>query len=32
MNTIDYLYSKNRTLDFSSCKHLGEIHEIIKTE
>lgn len=32
MNTIDYLYSKNRTLDFSSCKYLGEIHEIIKTE
>lgn len=32
MNTIDYLYSKDRVLDFSSCKYLGEIHEIIKTE
>lgn len=32
MNTIDYLYSKDRVLDFSSCKYLGEVHEIIKTE
>lgn len=32
MNTIDYLYSKDRALDFSSCKYLGEVHEIIKTE
>lgn len=32
MNTIDFLYPKNRTLDFSSCKYLGEIHEIIRTE
>lgn len=32
MNTINYLYSKNRVLNFSSCKYLGEIHEIIKTE
>ncbi len=32
MNTIAYLYSKDRVLDFSSCKYLGEVHEIIKTE
>ena len=32
MNTIDYLHSKDRVLDFSSCKYLGEVHEIIKTE
>ena len=32
MNTIDYLYSKDRILDFSKCKYLGEIHEIIKKE
>lgn len=31
-NTIDYLYSKDRVLDFSKCKYLGEIHENIKTE
>lgn len=30
MNTIDYLYSKDRVLDFSKCKYLGEVHEIIK--
>ena len=32
MNTIDYLYSKDRVLDFSKCKYLGEVHEIIKKE
>ena len=32
MNATDYLYPKNRVLDFSSCKYLGEIHEIIKNE
>lgn len=32
MNTIDYLHSKDRVLDFSLCKYLGEVHEIIKTE
>ena len=32
MNTIDYLYSKDRILDFSKCKYLGEIHEILKKE
>lgn len=30
MNAIDYLYSKDRVLDFSSCKYLGEVHEVIK--
>lgn len=32
MNTIDYLYPKDRILDFSECKYLGEVHEIIRTE
>lgn len=32
MNTIDYLYSKDRILDFSKCKYLGEVHEILKKE
>lgn len=32
MNAIDYLYPQDRVLDFSSCKYLGEIHEIIRTE
>ena len=32
MNAIDYLYPKDRVLDFSSCKYLGEIHEIIRNE
>jgi len=32
MNNIDYLYSKNRVLDFSGCKYLGEVHELIKKE
>ena len=32
MSAIDYLYPKDRVLDFSSCKYLGEIHEIIRTE
>lgn len=32
MSAIDYLYPKDRVLDFSSCRHLGEIHEIIRTE
>ena len=32
MSNIDYLYSKDRVLDFSNCKYLGEAHELIKTE
>lgn len=32
MSNIDYLYSKDRVLDFSKCKYLGEIHELIKKE
>ena len=32
MSTIDCLYSKDRVLDFSSCKYLGDVHEIIKEE
>lgn len=32
MNAIDYLYPKDRVLDFSSCKYLGEIHDIIRNE
>lgn len=32
MNSIDYLYPKNRVLDFSNCKYLGEVHKIIKDE
>ena len=32
MNIIDYLYSKDRVLDFSNCKYLGEVHELIKKE
>lgn len=32
MSAIDYLYPKDRVLDFSSCRYLGEIHEIIRTE
>jgi ribonuclease inhibitor len=32
MSNIDYLYSKDRVLDFSSCKYLGEVHELIKKE
>ncbi len=32
MNTIDYLYPKDRVLDFSLCKYLGEVHEVIKKE
>ena len=32
MNAIDYLYPKDRVMDFSSCKYLGEIHEIIRNE
>ena len=32
MNNIDYLYSKDRVLDFSNCKYLGEVHELIKKE
>jgi len=32
MNNIDYLYSKNRVLDFSGCKYLWEVHELIKKE
>lgn len=32
MNTINYLYSKDRILDFSECNYLGEIHEVIKNE
>lgn len=29
---IEHMKTKTRTLDFSSCKYLGEIHEIIKNE
>ena len=32
MGNIDYLYSKDRVLDFSKCKYLGEVHELIKKE
>ena len=32
MKAIDYLYPKDRVLDFSSCKYLGEIHESIRNE
>lgn len=32
MKSIDYLYSKDRVLDFSKCKYLGEVHELIKKE
>lgn len=32
MNTIDFLISKDRVLDFSNCKYLGEVHELIKKE
>lgn len=32
MSNIDYLYSKDRVLDFSKCKYLGEVHELIKKE
>ena len=32
MSAIDYLYPKDRVLDFSPCRYLGEIHEIIRTE
>ena len=32
MSNIDYLYSKDRVLDFSNCKYLGEVHELIKKE
>lgn len=32
MSNIDYLYSKDRVLDFSNCKYLGEVHELIKNE
>ena len=32
MNAIDYLYPKDRVLDFSLCKYLGEIHEVIRNE
>lgn len=30
MNSIDYLYPKERILDFSDCQYLGEVHQIIK--
>lgn len=32
MSNIDYLQSKDRVLDFSKCKYLGEVHELIKKE
>ena len=32
MNSIDYLYTKDRILDFSDCRYLGEVHELIKKE
>ncbi len=32
MSEVDYLYPKDRILDFSSCKYSGEVHEIIRTE
>lgn len=32
MNATDYLNPKDIVLDFSLCKYLGEVHEIIKTE
>ena len=32
MRNVDYLYSKDRVLDFSNCKYLGEVHELIKNE
>ncbi|MBE6799160.1 MAG: barnase inhibitor [Ruminococcaceae bacterium] len=32
MNSTEYLHSKDRVLDFSDCKYLGEIHELIKKE
>ena len=32
MSNFDYLYSKDRVLDFSNCKYLGEAHELIKKE
>ncbi len=32
MSNIDYLYSKDRVLDFSNCKYLGEVHELIKNK
>jgi len=32
MKSVDYLYSKDRILDFSNCKYLGEVHELIKKE
>lgn len=30
MNNIKYFKPKERVLDFSNCKYLGEVHEIIK--
>lgn len=32
MSNIDYLYHKDRILDFSNCKFLGDVHELIKKE
>lgn len=29
---MEIIMSKDRTLNFSTCKYLGEIHEIIKKE
>ena len=30
MKNIDFLYSKDRVIDFSDCKFLADIHNIIK--
>lgn len=32
MSNIDYLYRKYRVLNFSNCKYIGEVHEVIKKE
>ena len=32
MSNIDYLYSKDRVINFSNCKYLWEVHELIKKE
>lgn len=32
MSNIDYLYNRDRILDFSNCKYWGEVHELIKKE
>ena len=32
MSNVEYLHCKDRVLDFSSCKNLGDVHELIKKE